>query len=597
VFEKERSLVSKNSNSLKATSKGTSVTSKASTWKRVSIIFIATILLSSAVTFNSGYFEVEAKKPGSSTEGPISWSNGFPSGPHSNVNIHGKKLSYNCANDGKGKGANFGGSVFVPIDTQAARDANQAPTNISNDTIGDINFVSNKRSKIVNGIVRDPCSAPFGNSTSPSGDNNTAALVELPPGEHQVYWRSLGNPFNGQGPNKGNTSAMITNPALLDTCDFLPTEYTDGSVVQWFDPDCTDCDAGDTASGNRTLAYFVNGTEMYENSTGTTAGFSLFETIYNDTDTTETVTPGDIRLANANNTSWIFNDGSTVANNDDDEDPSQSLFNFTNNFLYNDTNTSTDFSLAETVYDDVDGSGTITPGDIRVANAASVGLDPDAGGDLLTCEDSEQFVGLGLVSNKGAFGFDEDGKTLVRFDETDTDNENPGKGSKHGKSKAMNVTGLFKWTGFVCDTTELDVFPADTPDNKLTFEDFDVNMDGVINGTDIAFLNQTAIFGAVFTEDTITFAEGNNTGVPGTVPDAIDNDDEFNEWIDIILEAIVDGGFTNDDGLPICQFFESEWVFNVADIVLYGFDYENKGASLTQLRFYPVEETSFTSEG
>ncbi|MCH7758548.1 MAG: hypothetical protein IIA19_08795, partial [Thaumarchaeota archaeon] len=153
MIKKERSLVSKSSNSLKATSKGTSVTSKASTWKRVSIIFIATILLSSAVTFNSGYFEVEAKKPGSSTEGVISWSNGFPSGPHTNINIHGKKLNFNCDNDGK-LGADFGKSVFVPIDTQAARDANQEPTEILNSTIGDINFVSNKRSKIVNGIVR-----------------------------------------------------------------------------------------------------------------------------------------------------------------------------------------------------------------------------------------------------------------------------------------------------------------------------------------------------------------------------------------------------------------------------------------------------------
>jgi len=233
VFKKERSLVSNNSNSLKATSKGTSVTSKASTWKRVSIIFITTILLSSAVTFNSGYFEVEAKKPGSSTEGVISWSNGFPSGPHSNVNIHGKKLSFNCDNDGKGKGADFGKSVFVPIDTQAARDANQAPTNIDNATIGDINFVSNKRSTIETAIVRDPCSAPFGNVTAPStGDNNTAALVSLPPGEHQVYWRILGNPFHGQGPDKGNTSAMITHPALIDQCNFLPANFTDGTTVQ-----------------------------------------------------------------------------------------------------------------------------------------------------------------------------------------------------------------------------------------------------------------------------------------------------------------------------------------------------------------------------
>jgi len=161
------------------------------------------------------------------------------------------------------------------------------------------------------------------------------------------------------------------------------------------------------------------------------------------------------------------------------------------------------------------------------------------------------------------------------------------------------MTKLFVWTGFVCDATELD----GNDDNKLTFSDFDVNMDGVINATDIAVLNQTAIFGAVFTEATLDAAEAvvdTDVEPPITVTDLngeINNDDEFDAWIDIILGAIVDGGFTNDDGLPICKEFFSEWVFNVADIVLFGFDYENKGASLTQLRFYPVEETSFTTEG
>ena len=152
------------------------------------------------------------------------------------------------------------------------------------------------------------------------------------------------------------------------------------------------------------------------------------------------------------------------------------------------------------------------------------------------------------------------------------------------------MTGLFIWSGFVCDATVLDV----NDDNKFTFGDFDVNTDGVINGTDIAVLNQTAIFGAVFTEATLAAAEAvvdTDVEPPITVTDLngeINNDDEFDAWIDIILGAIVDGGFTNDDGLPICVEFTSEWIFNVADIVLYGFDYENHGSSLTQLRFYPI---------
>lgn len=593
MIKKERSLVSKSSNSLKATSKGTSVTSKASTWKRVSIIFIATILLSSAVTFNSGYFEVEAKKPGTDTTGPISWSNGFPSGNHTNINIHGKKLNFNCDNDGK-LGAAFGKSVFVPIDTQAARDANQAPTEISNDTIGDINFVSNKRSKIVNGVVRDPCSAPFGNVTAPStGDNNTAALIELPPGEHQVYWRILGNPFHGQGPDKTDSTVMITNPALLDTCDFLPTEYTDGSVVQWFDPDCTDCKKTDLTFGTQALRYFLNGTEMYENFTVPDAGFSISETIYNDTDTDDSVTNDDIRLANANNTLWDYTDGSSVdgANAPNTQnDLGVPLFNFTMNFMYNDTNTSTTFSGGETVYDDADdaGFGFITPGDIRVANAASVGLDEDAGEDLLTCTESEKLVGLGLVSNKGTFL--KDGDELVRFGDEDNDTVEPkGQGKKQGKSVAINMTKLFVWTGFVCDAAGLD----GNDDNKFSFSDFDL-----VNQTDLSLmpdgnitsddLDHLATLGFVIDSTTIAAAEAIAGGdINGGI-----EPNEFDAWIDLALKSLEDS-----EGNLLCREFTDEWVFNVADIVLFGFDYENKGASLTQLRFYPVEETFFTSEG
>ena len=578
MIKKERSLVSKNSNSLKDKIKGTSVTSKASTWKRVSIIFIATILLSSAVTFNSGYFEVEAKKPGTDKLGPISWSNGFPSGNHTNINIHGKKLDFNCDNDGK-LGAAFGKSVFVPIDTQAARDANQDP-NIDDDIIGDINFVSNKRSKIVNGVVRDPCSAPFGNVTFPStGDNNTAALVELPPGEHQVYWRILGNPFHGNGPDKTDSSVMITNPALLDTCDFLPTEYTDGSVVQWFDPDCTDCVEGVLTSGSQVLTYFVNGTEMYENSTVSDAGFSLNETIYSKAVMVgfNEVEVGDTRVANA--FSWGFDDGVPVAGGADVGEP---LFNFTMNFMYNDAAIA-GFSVGETVYNatTLDGFGVISPGDIRVANAASVGLDEDAGEDLLTCTDSEKLVGLGLVSNKGNFKLTEG--ELVRFGDDDNDTEEvKGKGNKQGKSVAINMTKLFVWTGFVCDAAGLD----GNDNNKFDFSDFDLvdqagnpNPDGNITSVD---LDHLSTLGFVIDPATLDVGDGNGGIIPA----------EFEAWIGPALESLEDS-----EGNLLCRFFEDEWVFNVADIVLFGFDYENKGASLTQLRFYPVEETSFTSEG
>jgi len=300
------------------------------------------------------------------------------------------------------------------------------------------------------------------------------------------------------------------------------------------------------------------------------------------------------------NTSSIYNDNDSSGNvtgGDDllygDVDDGADLFDFAALEKHEDT-VITDglFTIGETIYLDSDGSGNVTAGDTRLANAASQGLSEKVGGDEISCDD-EKLIGLGLVSNKGAFDLEEG--ELVRFGDDDNVKPLKGQGSKKGKSVAINMTGLFIWSGFVCDATVLDV----NDDNKFTFGDFDVIMDDVINGTDIAVLNQTAIFGAVFTEATIIAAElvvttaTDPTLVSGPMVEAIDSDDEFEAWIDIILRAIVDGGFTNDDGLPICQFFESEWIFNVADIVLFGFDYENKGSNLTQLRFYPTDTTNF----
>jgi hypothetical protein len=577
MIKNQRSFESKNSNSLNGMIKKTSMTLTNVNLRKISAITTAIIMLSAVGTL--GFNPIEdafAKKPGTDETGPISWSNGFPSGPHSNVNIHGKKLSYNCDNDGK-PNADFGSSVFVPLNTTAAKDANNPlESGIEDEIIGDINFVSNKRSQIDNAIVRDPCSAPFGNATS--ADNSTAALVELPPGEHQVYWRILGN--HGGGPNKDISAATITHPALLDTCDFLPTQYTDGSVVQWFDPDCTDCVAGDPTSGSQVLTYFVNGTEMYENSTMPDTGFSLNETIYSKADMVgfNEVEAGDTRVANA--FSWGFDDGVPVNGGADIGEP---LFNFTNNFMYNDTATA-GFSVGETVYNatTLDGFNVISPGDIRVANAASVGLDEKAGEDLLTCTDSEQLVGLGLVSNKGTFLKTED--ELVRFG-NDDNTFDKGNGNKKGKSNAINMTKLFVWSGSVCEAAGLD----ENGDNKLTFADFDVVAPfNNITSADLDYLNNT--LGFVIDSTTITDAEFEIYGVNPGANDGIDPD-EFDVWIEYALASLED-----TEGNLLCRHYESEWVFNVADIVLYGFDYENKGSSLTQLRFYPVETTYFTSE-
>ena len=51
-----------------------------------------------------------ATKPGEDVN-----PNGFPSGAHHNLNIHGKKLDFNCDSMVPDEDGYFGGSIFVPI--------------------------------------------------------------------------------------------------------------------------------------------------------------------------------------------------------------------------------------------------------------------------------------------------------------------------------------------------------------------------------------------------------------------------------------------------------------------------------------------------
>lgn len=129
---------------------------------------------------------VYAAKPAAVVE----WSNGFPSGEHYNLNIHGKKDGFSC--DGSGGG----GSVFVP-----ERGASQ------------IDFIQNKRSQVSNLTIRDACGTFDGDS----------AQVQLPAGEYQVYARILAKPQKA-----GEAREVVFYPKLVETCDDSGTaNFTD----------------------------------------------------------------------------------------------------------------------------------------------------------------------------------------------------------------------------------------------------------------------------------------------------------------------------------------------------------------------------------
>ncbi len=421
----------------------------------------------------------------------IDWSNGFPSGEHSTMNIHGKKAGYNCDNSLEGKEL-YGSSVFVPMFGTS-----------------EINIVSNKRSSITEGKAIDPCAAPFG-----YGNNIDPALYQLPTGEHQVYWRILGTPNNGngQGGNDGSSEAKITFPPLIDQCNFLPVAFEDGTIVQSFDPDV----GLSLVSFGALEKHTDDGDGFFQNT----------ESIYFDADGLGTVSPGDVLLY-----------GPAVA-----DGTALSVFDASEKHEDNTGTTANVFELGETIYLDQGTLDIVDAGDTRIANAASQGLPEDQGGDAINCED-ETLVGLGLVNNKGAFKKTEEG--LERFGDESV------KGK--GKSKAVEITDLFIWSGVVCDASLDTSGPDGIPDGQLTLHDFpDLTEDDI---------ESAATAAGVFTED-----------------DTID-DAELQAYLATLDE---------------CTEFTDEWVFNVADIVLYGFDYENNGSSLTQIRFYPTATTEFT---
>ena len=131
----------------------------------------------------------------------VMWSNGFPSGPHFNLNIHGKKDGYSCDSTAGG------GSVFVPEYGES-----------------EIDILQNKRSSVTELTVHDKCASFDGNP----------ALVQLPAGEYQVYARILAKPSKQEEPRE-----VILYPKLVEACnDTLTVLDTNGNgEIDWSDLD------------------------------------------------------------------------------------------------------------------------------------------------------------------------------------------------------------------------------------------------------------------------------------------------------------------------------------------------------------------------
>jgi hypothetical protein len=152
--------------------------------KRNMIILVSVLL---AVTLAVGGSIAMAAQPPYAGEGNqlIPRPNGFPAGPHFNLNIHGKAAGYAC-NETPG-----GGSVFVDEYGPAT-----------------IQYVTNKKSSVTNLTVLDPCAV-----------NNGTALVQLPyeADGYFVFGRILGKPDHGQS---ANASSVIMYPnVVIQACN------------------------------------------------------------------------------------------------------------------------------------------------------------------------------------------------------------------------------------------------------------------------------------------------------------------------------------------------------------------------------------------
>ncbi|HOD49829.1 MAG TPA: hypothetical protein PLJ71_20050 [Candidatus Hydrogenedentes bacterium] len=164
-------------------------------------------------------------------------------------------------------------------------------------------------------------------------------------------------------------------------------------------------------------------------------------------------------------------------------------------------------------------------------------LNPDPNfGSYTDCDDA--LWALGLVTTQGVYEATE--AEFVRFASDTTTGK--------GRSMGTDITGLFLWSGWVCDAS-LDVSgPEGVPDGVINQYDVPIEYDLIANG-------------------------GNGNGF-------IDQA-EMDAWLADAAEA----------GLAV--YYENEWVFNIADLVIQDQSLQNDGTKLLQIRFYPVSTTEF----
>jgi len=175
--------------------------------KRIAILLITVAMVvalvfgvSTAMAAKGGQGNGGGTKSDNANDLIVLNNNGFPSGLHWNLNIHGKKDGFNCDSMTAG-----GASVFVPEYGDAT-----------------INYVTNnKKDPAGNLTALDPCAFDDGNVT-----------VQVPYNEwgFDVYARILGKPNHGQTQLESNI--MLHPTQVVEACGNVSGTETSCSEVQ-----------------------------------------------------------------------------------------------------------------------------------------------------------------------------------------------------------------------------------------------------------------------------------------------------------------------------------------------------------------------------
>ena len=149
----------------------------------------------------------------------IAKSNGFPSGMHFNLNIHGQDLSGDvpCAHEAGGN------SVFIDI-------YSDIPTAIE--------YQSDKRSSVTELTAIDPCAGGDGKiivripSKVTVTDESTRLTVEVPVAGYYVYGRILGKPQNGNNDPDGRSNILFSPNVVTDAYN-LDEDMVAIGLITW----------------------------------------------------------------------------------------------------------------------------------------------------------------------------------------------------------------------------------------------------------------------------------------------------------------------------------------------------------------------------